>query len=80
MQRTGSSGIRSMCHMRLQMRNNSFVASTDPGHDMPPQAHCHILELCRIVGPRDTCAVPIHRARRPLLLSIPETCCFYNNY
>ena len=41
---------------------------------MHPQAHCHILELCRIVGPRDTCAVPRHRARHPLLLSIPATC------
>ena len=30
MPRTSSGGIRSVCHMRRQMRNSSFVASTDP--------------------------------------------------
>ena len=29
MPRTSSGGIRSVCHMRRQMRNSSFVASTD---------------------------------------------------
>ena len=55
-------------------RRGTVLSSPPPTHDMPPRAHCHTLEFGRIVRPRDTCAVPSHRARRPLLLGIAATC------
>ena len=59
--------VRSVCHIqRRQMRNSSFVASTDLRYAYT--GRCHILERCRIVGPRYTCVVPRPRAGRPLLV------------
>ena len=53
-------------HATHELRRDTFVvpheagkcvtvpSSPPPTHNMPPQAHCHILQLCRIVRPLDT--------------------------